>query len=198
MASAKNARRVATTRVCFSPDINQKYTELNLALDAALEAEEVAKEAAKIAARPRKGDGPDTTRRLAPPPSVEAPDSSVSTGIAEQMKVLIEENTDAFYDVKLQALPDVEWMQLRSQHPPRDGNTDDQGVFNNDTFGQPAVFACLLDPEPTDEVKAFLADRLTHGEWERLTLLVWGLNEGTREVPKLDRALSILNGNAKG
>lgn len=183
MASAKNARRVAKTRVCFSPDINIKYAELDLALNEALEAEEMAKK--------DRGDKPNTTRRL-------APTESASTAIAEQMKTLIDENPEAVYDVKLQALPDDEWMQLRSQHPPRDGNTDDQGVFNSDTFGKPAVFACLLDPEPTDEVRAFLADRLTHGEWERLTLMAWGLNEGTREVPKLDRALSILNGNAKG
>lgn len=181
MKSAKNGRQVASTRVCFSPDIARKIYELEVELEDAVRLEDVAK----------KSDEPNTKRRL-------AGSVSESTRIAGLMSALVDENPDAFFDLKFQALPRAEWTGLRNFHPPRDGVAEDGGLFNSETFGPAAVAACLIEPKPDDDVLAFLDDSLTSGEWERLTLIVWGLNEGSREAPKLDRALSILNGNANG
>ena len=43
---------------------------------------------------------------------------------------------------------------------------------------------------------AWLDENLTSGDWNRLGILCWALNEGTREAPKAGLALSILSGNA--
>ncbi len=178
MASKNNGRLTATTEVCFSPVLAREFAVLEMKLE----------DAERDAVQAKKPDGPASKRRLGA--------QSASKAIAEEMSALVEANPDAFFEVKVQALPRAEWIALRNQHPPRDGVTADSGIFNSDTFGPPAVSACLVDPEPSAEVLAFLDGNLTNGEWERLTELVWFLNEGAREAPKLDRALSILNGNA--
>ena len=51
------------------------------------------------------------------------------------------------------------------------------------------------DWSPTEDVLAWLDENLTAGDWERLGMVAWFLNEGTREAPKVDRALSILSGS---
>lgn len=183
MASPSNGRRTATTRVCFSPDINQQYAELAVRLEDALESEQ---------RTPRHPDDKkvDTTRRL-------VATEPESTKIAQQMADLVENNPTAFYEVKLEQATRPEWLALRAQHAPRDGVVADRGAFNADTFPPAAVRLSLVDPEPTDEVMAFLTANLSSGEWERLTGAVWDLNEGAREVPDPKALMSLIrSGNA--
>ena len=117
--------------------------------------------------------------------------------IATQMKAIREDNPQAFYEVRCKALPRPEWMRLRGQHPPRDSHKDIDGdAFNSDTFPPAAAAACLVDPVPTEDVLSWLEENLTAGDWNTLAILCYGLNEGTREAPKADRALSILAGSA--
>lgn len=178
MASKNNGRRTAMVDVCFSPVIAREFSELAVELE----------EAERVAEAAKRADKPAGNRRLGASPT--------SQTIATKMAALVDANPDAFFELKMQALPRAEWIALRNQHAPRDGVDADGGLFNSDTFAPAAVEACLVDPEPTPEALAFLDESLTNGEWERLTLIAWGLNEGSREAPKLDRALSILNGNA--
>lgn len=184
MASAQNGRRTATTRVCFSPDINQRYAELAVRLEDAIDAE-------RRDAR-RKDEQVDTKKRL-------VAGESESTRIAEQMAALVESNPTAFYEVKLEQATRPDWLALRAQHAPRDGVVADRGAFNADTFPPAAVRLSLVDPEPSDDVMAYLTENLSSGEWERLTGAVWDLNEGARDVPDPKDLMSLIrNGSAAG
>jgi hypothetical protein len=182
MASKKNGRRTSTTRVCFAPDINQRYAELEAELEEAYEEEQKSKG--------RDPDAANTRKRLAGGTALR------SKEIAEQMADLVVKNADSFYELKFEQATRADWLQLRNQHPPRDGNEGDAGLFNGETFPPAAVRLCLIDPEPTDDVLGFFEENLSNGEWERLALQVWLLNEGVREAPKLNGvALQILGGN---
>lgn len=184
MAASTNGRRRSHTQLCFSSEIVAEFEALGHELNDAIAIEQVA-------TAPADPDKVNTKKRLVGP-------EPASKGIAERMAALMTDHPEAFYDLEFEALERAEWLALRDQHPPRDGNPDDQGMYNTATFGPAAIRACLVDPEPSDEVMAFFDAKLSNGEWERLTMLVWSLNEGGREVPKLDLALSILNGSANG
>lgn len=178
MASQKNGRRRVTSRVCFSPDIDQQYREMEAELEEAYSAEQ--------GRDPEKPSG----RRLAEEPK--------SHQIAKAMADLIAENADAFYELVFEQARRHDWLRLRTTHAPRDDNPNDGGLFNSDTFGPAAIELCMVDPEPTDETMKFLEENLSNGEWERLALTVWSLNEGAREAPKSQLASSILNGSDVG
>ena len=179
MASQKNGRRRVTARVCFSPDIDAQYRQMEAELEEAYSAEQS-----------RDPDKPDTTRRLAGEPKL--------VKIAKAMAELIADNAASFYELVFEQSRRHDWLQLRTAHPPRDGNANDGGMFNSDTFGPASIEACMVDPEPSAETMKFLEENLSNGEWERLTLTVWALNEGTREAPKSQLASSILNGSDAG
>ena len=181
MQSSKNGRRRVTTRVCFSPDIDEQYRQMEAELQDAYDDEQ----------RREKSDKPDTTRRL-------AGGESKSVEIAKAMADLISENSAAFYEIVFEQARRHDWLSLMTAHPPRDGKAIDNGMFNADTFAPAAVRLCMVDPEPTDDVFAFLEENLSNGEWERLSVTVWSLNEGTRDAPKSRLASSILNGSAAG
>ena len=180
MKSDKNGRRKQTVTLCFSSEVDSEYRDLEVELGDALSVE-----AAVSSSEDRR-----TNRRVAEKPK--------SFQIAERMKALREDNADAFYDIVLQALPRAEWLALRGQYPPRDDVKADAGYFNSESFPPAAVRASLMDPEPTEDVLAWLDENLTSGDWERLAFAAWNLNEGSREAPKLDQVSSILSGNANG
>lgn len=181
MKSTKNGRRTHTVTICFSSEVDAEYRDLEVQLNDALAAEAEGSEA------PRAG------RRVA--------EGLQSVSIAEKMKALRDDNAASFYDLVLQALPregDGGWLKLRSDHPPRDNEDADAGAFNSKTFPAPAVKASLLDPEPNDDVLAYLDENLTSGDWDRLAAAVWFLNEGSRQAPKLDQVSQILSGSVAG
>lgn len=159
-------RRNDSVTLCFDSDLDREYRELEVELEDAMRAE------AKAAA-----DEGKSNRRVA-----EKPRSHV---ISQQMADLREQNADSFYEFKVQALPRPEWNALRAKHPPRDTHKDeDGGAFDSDTFPPAAVAASLIDPEPSEENLAWMTEYCTAGDWNRLGLLCWGLNEGTRAAPK--------------
>jgi hypothetical protein len=171
MASSKNGPRKDHLWVCFSDEISAQYTALEDRLTDAAAREEKRRQ-------PRDPDTVDTSRRLA---GDEEPESET---LAKEMAALIEANRDAFYEVTVTSLPRVKWRQLRSAHPPRDNQVEDGGLFNSETFPPEAVRACMVDPEPTDEVLAYFEENLTNGDWERLAIRIWALNESGRNLPK--------------
>lgn len=180
IANPDNGPRVAVERVCFSPDLAARYAELHEELTQAVWDEEQKK---------KPSEGPKTGRRLSERPK------PTSQEIADRMEELVAANAASFYEIKLKALTRTEWIQLRAQHPPRDGVEADAGLFNDDTFPPAAVRACMIDPDPTDKNIAFLEEKLAKGEWDRLGGTAWALNEGARIAPKEGEALSNLNGS---
>lgn len=186
MAATSTGRPTQTIRTCLSPTLNPEFAELQARLEDAVADEE----AAKFRQSDREGNGP---KRL----TDKTKEALASIEIAQKIADLITENPTAFYELKFQAMPRAKWVALRSVHPPVDGPIDTNLNIHFDTFGPAAVTGCLIDPDPTSDVVAFLEEKLSTGEWERLAMLVWNLNEGARDVPKSQLATSILNGTAK-
>lgn len=179
MKSDKNGRRRESVTLCFNSDLDREYRELEVELEDAIATE----------ARVASDDGARSPRRVAEKPR--------SHTLAQQMADLRNDNPESFHEFVVQALPRAEWVALRAKHPPRDSHKDeDGGAFNSDTFPPAAVRASLVEPEPTEDVLAWLDENLTSGDWNALGILCWALNEGTREAPKADRVSSILSGNA--
>jgi hypothetical protein len=179
MKADSNGPRTGSVTLCFNSDLDTEYRDLEVRLRDAIADE----------ARVAGDDERRSNRRVAEKP--------LSVQIAAQMKAIREDNPQAFYEVVCKALPRAEWMKLRGQHPPRDSHKDIDGdAFNSDTFPPAAAAACMVDPDPTEDVLSWLEENLTAGDWNTLAILCYGLNEGTREAPKADLALSILAGNA--
>lgn len=177
MAAAGNGRRRTSALVCFSRELNSRYDELQLELEQAVRLEH------------SRESQPQTSRRSS--------DNPRSVELAQQIADLIEGSPEAFYELEFEQASRADWRRLRSQHPPRDGVAADNGLFNSDTFGPEAIKLCLVDPEPTPERFAYMHDVLSEGEWERLTLVVWELNEGARPAPKVSPMASlVLSGSA--
>lgn len=168
MKAAGNGRRRASQFVCLSPDLADRYTDLQAQFESAIERE---------AAPPQDG-AINTGRRLS------GNVGPSSNDLQDQMATLIAENPTAFYELQFEQKTRDEWLALRSQHSPRDGVEEDAGLFNSETFPVESVRASLVDPEPTDEVMDFLSETLSFGEWDRIATTIWFLNEGARQVPK--------------
>lgn len=185
-ANADKGRRYTTHRVCLDPDLFREHEQLMVVLG-----EHLASRAMAAAAKDRNPDRPNTKTRL-------AGSERSATATAKKIEKLIEDNPTAFYEIRLEALERSEWMALRAQHPPRDNNDDDQGLFNSETMPEVAVPASMTDPEPTADNMAFLTKKLHNGEWETMMRIVWALNEGVDDAPKAGLASAILSGSATG
>lgn len=105
----------------------------------------------------------------------------------EAVQALMRENT---YPVRLRAMPGPEFRALIAQHPARRneaGEIDkaEQGFdFNVDTFFEPLLRACLVDPDLTskDDWRAFV-DGITDYQFNQLAVTALNLNRGKVDVP---------------
>lgn len=167
MKSEKNGRRRGSRLVCFHETLAEEYRELGAQLTLALNAEGASKDDPQ-----RK-----SMRRLS--------EGVASADLIKKIDDLIADNPDAFYEVQYQQLRRDEWRRLRTAHAPRDDVREDKGLpFNSDTFPRAVVAASLTDPEPTEEVLAWLDDVMSAGEWQGLASALWDVNEGERPSPK--------------
>ncbi|MEU8158046.1 hypothetical protein AB0B94_30705 [Micromonospora sp. NPDC048986] len=72
--------------------------------------------------------------------------------LAEQIEALRAEMQDYVITFKLQAVGQRRWNDLLREHPPREGNEEDQVVGHNiDTFYDAAIQACAVDPVLDDD-----------------------------------------------
>lgn len=182
MAAKTNARPTRTITMWMSSDLAQQY--------GALEEQRKEAEAVEAAQERRASDGKQSNRRLV--------SKSGAKAIGAEQQALIDAHPEAQYEFKLQAAKRSDWLELKANNPPTDGVDEDAlGVsFNGATI--PALRLCLVDPEPSDDVVAFLENTFTAGEWDRLFIAIWGLNEGTRDFPKSRPATSTRSGSAGG
>lgn len=179
MASKSNGRRRTTETVCFSPDLAEEYRAHLIAA------------AASKSESDRRGRDPESTetRRSADMPKWQTE--------LQKAAALVEDNPDSFYDVVLEQMRRHDWLRLRTAHMPRDGHKEDEDRYNVASFPPAALAASMVDPEPTDDVISYFEDNLSSGEWNRLAVVIWNLNEGTRSVPKADQLSSILDAFAQ-
>jgi|GEM_PF-2910702 len=185
-ANADKGRRYTMHRVCLDPDLFREHEQLMVELGEALARREMVSRA-----KERDPERPNTATRL-------AGSEKTATVAAKRIEKLITDNPTAFYEIRLEALERPDWLALRAQHPPRDGNEDDRGLYNVVTMPEPAVAASMTDPEATEDNIAFFRNKLQNGEWEQMMRVIWALNEGTDDVPKAGVASAYLSGSAIG
>ena len=166
MKAESNGRREVSYDLWLSSSLQEQYATLMA------EAEQLRKDAT---------DQPDAENR--PKRRVGQKVRTAEDAEAEA-KALVEANPTARYKARLRAGTRAEWNALKAEHPPIAGNEVDEAyTVHMASIAEPAVRLCLADPEPTDEVMAFLSDTLTSGEWDRIAIAVVFLNEGNREIP---------------
>lgn len=173
---AGGARARATHSICLDAEVARQIADLDAEYEAAVADEERATEGAD-------GESKKSSRRMNAP--------SRSEQIASERDAIVDANPDAFYDITVQSARLHEWSELQAEHPPVEGNANDDaiGVHWVD-FIPAAVRMCLVDPEPTDKVLAFFEENLTPFEWDRLGMAVLGVNGTRRDRPKSRRAIS--------
>jgi hypothetical protein len=105
------------------------------------------------------------------------------TGLREQMQA----STVRF---RVRGLPRPKFRALKREHPPRkedDGkpNLRDSGLgVNEETFFEPLLRACLVEPVIDDATFRLLVDeRLTDAQYEHLTDLAWAVNVRRVDLP---------------
>lgn len=78
------------------------------------------------------------------------------------------------------------WRRLLNEHPPREGNEDDQRLGANvEEFGEAAVKACLASPTfSNDEDRDAFLDTLSEAQFGRLEISAFALNTSIGADPK--------------
>jgi hypothetical protein len=110
--------------------------------------------------------------------------------IVERMEAIQALMRESTYPVRLRALPGPRFRELHAKHPPRrtdDGEIDkvEQGFdFNVDTFFEPLLRACLIDPEMVskDDWEQFVAG-ITDYQFNELAIACLSLNRGKVDIP---------------
>lgn len=91
-------------------------------------------------------------------------------------------------EFRLRALPRREWRELVAKHQPRieDGKVNETDAalgINTETFFEPMVRRCLVDPEVDDEQWFQLTEALTSRQFDTLWDASWSLNRRDVDVP---------------
>lgn len=104
--------------------------------------------------------------------------------IAEQIEALRAEMAEATVKFRLRALPHREYAKLEAQHPPRKDDDRDTTVgFNLETFPEPLIRACLVEPQLDDDAWQHLIDSLTFHQWDALFTAALMLNRREVSIP---------------
>jgi hypothetical protein len=120
-----------------------------------------------------------------------------AAGIIEQMKAIEDEMRDATVSVRLRALERDGYRALVKEHPPREDEPADgtMGV-NSDTFYQPLILKCWVEPAELDEAgRKELLQLLTQAQYDSLATAAVQVNRGTVDVP-FSRAASRMTQNS--
>ena len=113
--------------------------------------------------------------------------------VAEQIRDLEAEMRDHTHRFALRAMNRRAFRDLVEQHPPRDGNADDQAIgANSRTFPVPLIAASCIDPVMTAEQVEQLLEVLTEGQMLQLYGTALHLNRSRVDVPKSWAASELL------
>jgi hypothetical protein len=113
--------------------------------------------------------------------------------VAEQIRDLEAEMRDHTHVFALRALNRQAFRDLVEQHPPRDGNADDQALgANSRTFPVPLIAASCIDPVMTEDQVHQLLEVLTEGQMLQLYGTALHLNRSRIDVPKSFAASELL------
>jgi len=127
----------------------------------------------------------------------DAGDSLASGGqarkIAEEIQALEAEMREHTHTFGLRGLPRNVYRDLLAEHPPREGNKEDEAMgANARSFPVALIAKCCVDPVMTEAQAGELADVLTDGQLLQLFGGAIGLNKITVDAPKSVAASAIL------
>lgn len=172
------------------PRLPERSVPICMAADLVAEFEELDRERHRVVGQPAAEDS------LAGPPGL---------ALARQMEDLRQEMEDNTVVFRLRALTRPQFQSLKRAHPPRKG---DDGIpnqrdailgVNEESFFGPLLRACLVDPHLDDDTFRVLVDeRLTDGQYERLTDMCWALNTRQVDVPFSPAASDLIRNSAAG
>lgn len=171
LAAARPAER--TVQLCLRGDLQAEFEELDRQLESA---------------------------RKAQPDSLAGGTEVVV--LSQKIEAVRERMQAATVTFRLRALPRRRWRQLMAEHPPRrtdDGKpveTDVIGV-NAETFFDPLVRECTVEPQLTEEQWVRLLDEvLSDRQFDLLMGTAWALNRHDVAVPTSRAASRILQSYA--
>ncbi|MET0419312.1 MAG: hypothetical protein ABW022_25140 [Actinoplanes sp.] len=129
-------------------------------------------------------------------------DESDTVRIAGEIEALREEMRESTYTFVVQALPGPAFRELKEKHPPRENDegqilTEDSLLdANYDTFLEPLLRACCVDPILDDETWSELEPKLSDNQYSQLLALAFYVNKGVVDVPFSHAASRLLRKNA--
>lgn len=106
--------------------------------------------------------------------------------LAQQHDALVVEARERAVKVVVRALGRRTWRQLVSEHPPREGNAEDQAAgINEETFADALVPVSIASPTfESDAARDDFLDSLNDAQFNGLYLTAFFLNRGTQASPK--------------
>lgn len=107
--------------------------------------------------------------------------------LAKRIAAVEEQMTGATHVFRFRALPHKRFKQVLAEH------TDDAGRRDVDALLPELVVLCCSNPQ-FDGVHQFdaLAEKLTQGQYDRLTGAAWSVNQGAADLPKSVRASELI------
>lgn len=115
-----------------------------------------------------------------------AVDAAESYRLAQEHDALVAEAEESAVHVKVQALRRSAWKALIAEHPPREGNKDDEAVgVNEDTFKDALVAESIVEPA---DLSLEDLDELSDVDFDRLYYAAFTLNRAPVADPKANLA----------
>lgn len=122
--------------------------------------------------------------------------------IAGKLRAVEDLMREETYRFRLRALPKREYRALKAKHPPRkgdDGDVVDQDLLfdvNMETWQEPLVRACLVDPVLDDTAWAETVEVLSDRQYEQLVLAAVKANRTGVDIPFSRAASNLLRTSA--
>ena len=104
--------------------------------------------------------------------------------LVDRLAALEAEIEESVTIVRLRALSNGAWMDLRGQHPPTPAQKELGFAVNPDTFEVAALVACAVEPTYAEDQAQRMRRTLAPGEWTVLTAAIRRLHEERSSVPK--------------
>lgn len=124
---------------------------------------------------------------------------SPAVAIARQMEALQEQMKDFTYPFRVRALTRKTYQALVAAHPPRRDEkgevleADREMGINQNTFWDPLIRACVVDPVMDDEQWARLLDELlSDRQYEQLGIAALAVCRGNVDIPFSSAASDLL------
>lgn len=162
LKAAKLAER--SVQVCLRGDLAAEHDELERRLTNARAGDR---------AREQRG----TSRRMG--------EKSEAVTLAEQLLSLRDEMADAMLDIRVRALPRVEWQRHVRENPPKPDDEKDSAMgVDFDALMAVVTPRCIIDPVLDDEDWEQLNNVLSSADYDRILGAVWEVNRSGVDLPK--------------